>query len=309
MAQPPVTGSLLIPLDGSPLADRAIPLAAAIGSPDAGFVLLRVLPPPSLADEVLARRQDGDGSAAESAAMAALERSAALLPDRRVERAVAHGDPAETIAAEAEARGVGCVVVASRGRGAIGRWLFGSVADRLARISRVPVLIVRADEDDAPPSAPRRLVVPLDGSDRARQALPVASALADAHAWPVHLLTAIDVSTLAPVAVPGVVMPMSGEVYEQVYDDLTGEAKRGLAEAAAELSAAGIAVSTEVRTGPAVMAIDDVLRAGDLVVLTSHGRTGVARWLLGSVAEELVRSAPAPVLLVPAADRGNPDRA
>ncbi len=300
-----VTVSLLVPLDGSPLADRAIPWARAIADSGTKIVLLRVLPPPGAVEELLGRRGADPTGAAETAAHASLAASAAALGGRAgVELAIATGDPAEVIVAEAAARGIGAIVIASHARGAIGRWMFGSVADRVARTSPVPVVIVREDED-AGEVAPelRRLVVPLDGSERAEEALPAATAVAKAHNLPVHLLTAIDIASLTPVAAPGVVMPVSGELYDQVYDDLTETAKSNLAHAAAKVRGAGLEVTTEVRVGPPYMAITDVLRAGDLAVLTSHGRSGVRRWLLGSVAEQLVRDAPTPVMLVPSAER------
>lgn len=300
-----VTASLLVPLDGSPLADRAIPWAQAIAGPDTRIVLLRVLPPPGAVEELLGRRGADATGAAETAARAALESSAAALAGRAgVELAVATGDPAEVIVAEAESRGIGAIVIASHARGAIGRWMFGSVADRVARTSTVPVVILREDEEADPGATElRRVVVPLDGSPRALEALPAAREIAAAHSLPIHLLTAIDVAQLTPVAAPGVVMPVSGELYEQVFDDLTTSAQQGLDEAAATLRRAGLEVTTEVRMGPPYVAISDVLRASDLAVLTSHGRSGVRRWLLGSVAEQLVRYSPAPVMLVPSAER------
>lgn len=302
-----VTSSLLVPLDGSPLADRAIPWAQALADAGTKIVLLRVLPPPGVAEELLGRRGGDAKGIAEAAARSSLEASAAALAGRGgVELAVATGDPAEVIVAEATSRGIGAIVIASHGRGAIGRWMFGSVADRVARTSTVPVVIVREDEDAgavAPAPALRRVVVPIDGSARAHEALPAAQAVATAHKLPIHLLTAIDVASLTPVAAPGVVMPVSGELYDQIYDDLTRSAQQGLDEAAAELRGSGVEITTEVRLGPPDVAITDVLRANDLAVLTSHGRSGVRRWLLGSVAEELVRSAPAPVMLVPSSER------
>lgn len=302
-----VIASLLVPLDGSPLADRAIPWAQAIADANTKIVLLRVLPPPGAVEELLGRRGADPAAAAETAARSALAMAAAALGGRPgVELAVATGDPAEVIVAEAAARGVGAIVIASHARGAIGRWMFGSVADRVARTSTVPVAIVREDEDGAA-DAPElgRIVVPLDGSERAEEALPAARAIATAHGLPVHLLTAIDVASLTPVATPGVVLPVSGELYDQVYTDLTQSAQRHLDDAAASLQGAGLNVTTEVRIGPPYVAITDVLRPSDLAVLTSHGRSGVRRWLLGSVAEQLVRESPAPVMLVPSAERAD----
>ena len=90
----------------------------------------------------------------------------------------------------------------THGRGALGRWAFGSVADQVTRRSPVPVLVVRPAEtvEEAAPAI-QRLVVPLDGSTLAEEAVPVAQSLAQRLNVPVHLLTAIDVASLLPVDV------------------------------------------------------------------------------------------------------------
>ena len=66
----------------------------------------------------------------------------------------------------------------------------------------------------------------------------------------------------------------------------------------------GVDVGWDVLDGSPYSEIANAIQPEDLVVITSHGRGGIMRWLLGSVAEKLVREAPAPILLVPAADRG-----
>lgn len=307
MERPAPTQALLVPLDGSPLADHAIPYAAALAAAGARIVLFRVLPRFGEAEGVLGRLTVTEtvSQAVDRAAREDLERGAAALGDRfAVELATATGEPADTILAAVEAQGIGAVVIASHGRGAVGRWMFGSVADRVARATPVPVAIVRPEDPDAPPApvALRRLLVPLDGSDLAMEALPVAEQIAATHGWPVHLLTAIEVSALTPIAVPGPGLAMSGGLYEEVYDELRLGAQETLDAAAARLGS-GARTTTEVRVGPPYAAIADALQPGDLIVLTSHGRSGLRRWLLGSVAEQLVRFAPAPVMLVPASGR------
>lgn len=301
------TQALLVPLDGSPLADHALPYATAIAAPGGRLVLFRVLGGDGGVDEVLDRLGARDASADQTAAMEALSASAKLVGEGfNVQLATASGDAAETILAAIGAQGVGAVVIASHGRGAVGRWMFGSVADRLARTSPVPVVIVRPAEPEAAPApvSLTRLVVPLDGSEVAMQALPVAVGVARAHGLPIHLITAIDLAGMVPMAIPaGPAMPMSGELYDQVYEEIRAGAAASLKEAAARVSAESVPVTTEVRIGPPSVAVTDIVGAGDLIVLSSHGRTGVQRWLLGSVAEQLVRGAPVPVMLVPVVQR------
>lgn len=286
--------TVLAPIDGSELALRAMPWAAELAGPRGKIVLLRVVDSPHDPRDERAANADLDAAAA------------TLAPDgAAIERQVSAGDPAEVIANVGSDRGAEAIVMASHGRGAVGRALFGSVADRVARISPIPVLILRvADQQGAMPDV-QRIVAPLDGSELAKQAIPRAIALARQFNAPVHVVRAIDAAALLPVA-PGVfgASPIiSAEVADQIWAEAETDAKSTVNEAIAEIEKAGIAATGAILNGSPFFAISDALQPGDLVVLTSHGRGGVRRWLLGSVAEKLVREAPAPVLLVPAPDR------
>ena len=130
-----------------------------------------------------------------------------------------------------------------------------------------------------------RLVVPLDGSALAAQALPQATMLAQRGVIPLHLVRVVE---LPPLARAGL-----AEFREDV-----AAAAADLTQVAARLQAEGLSVTTEVRPGDVVDELLAVAEPGDLYVLATHGRTGVTRWLLGSVAEALARRSVVPVLLV-----------
>jgi nucleotide-binding universal stress UspA family protein len=260
-----------------------------------------------MGDEVAAR---GIQDAWTSAAAAELDEAAQTLAGTgvNVERVVAAGEPDEEIVSAAAHHGVELIAMASHGRGAIGRAIFGSVADRVARTATVPVLIVRPSEEDArEPVAIARLVVPLDGSEIAARALPVASDLARRLGVPVHIVRAIDPVTSMPVArgVFGAAPIVNAELTDRLWREAESEAESTVADAMTSLKDEGIDASGAVLNGSPFFAISEVTQPGDLIVLTSHGRGGVRCWLLGSVAEKLVREAPVPVLLVPAAERGD----
>jgi nucleotide-binding universal stress UspA family protein len=123
---------------------------------------------------------------------------------------------------------------------------------------------------------------------------------------PVHLVRALN---LAAVLMPlvdggGLLVSPSPEVYEQMTESVERDAQEYLTAVAARIEEAGISVTWSVLEGSPFVAIAEATEIGDLLVTTSHGRGGVLRWLLGSVAEKLVREAPVPVLLVPSASRG-----
>lgn len=187
------------------------------------------------------------------------------------------GEPAEEIIDTASDADL--IVMSTRGAGTLGGSLLGSVADRVARRSRTPVLLVPVLPERGAPVAISRIVVPLDGSALAERALPIAASLASILGVPVRLLRVVD--------------PGAPESAGQV------EAQQALDAQAQTLSDDGLEASAVILTGPPAQALLGALAPTDLVVMTTRGRGGLSRWLLGSVADRIVREAPAPVLLVP----------
>lgn len=304
--------SILVPLDGSSEAEQAIPYAQALLPDEGEIILFRAVPElePFLTE--LSWTLDATGESIEMAtARTELERLKPRLAEAHLRWTVdvACGDPATHILRDVEEKGVGLIAMTTHGRGAIDRTIFGSVADRIARTSPVPVLLVRpqrtqtvADKADI-----RRLLVPLDGSELAEEALPLVEELARRLTIPVHLVRAINfAATLAALTDGGMLaVAPSPELYDQAIADLRTAAGTYLSAAAARLTAREIQTTWRVLDGSPFLEIIAAVELGDLLVMTSHGRGGVLRWLLGSVAEKLVREAPAPVLLVPAAGRGH----
>ena len=148
----------------------------------------------------------------------------------------------------------------------------------------------------------RRLVVPLDGSPLAETALPFARSLAQHLGIPVHLITAIDPVSLVPSAVAPA-LAFDEALYEETLAALRDDAERWLTQASGTLREAGVEASWQIVSGSPYVAVADALQPGDAIVMTSHGRSGVKRVLMGSVAEKLIREGPAPVVLVPTGDR------
>ena len=309
-------GTILVPLDGSPLAEAALPYARALLSAGGGLTLTRIVYNPDIASSWMMRAAV---SAAELERTFRAEAERELTQDAnrlggglaRVRIVIGAGEPAEEIVRLAAEEGVELIAMATHGRGALGRWTYGSVADRVARAATVPVLLVRparpgeaAMGPDSPaPASIRRLLVPLDGSELAEGALPVAERYAKRLAAPVTLIRVINpVAHLPPVYGAGS-LPSSWEVNDEVIKVEEEDAAAYLARVAQRLEDSGQTVERRVERGTAVGKIAGAIQPGDVIVMTSHGRSGVGRWVLGSVAEKLVREAPAPVLLVPAVGR------
>ena len=144
-----------------------------------------------------------------------------------------------------------------------------------------------------------RIVVPLDGSERAEDAIAHAESFARATGAPLHLVRVVDAAPMTQVGIPGLGVEQAA---------LVAALKTIKAEAAAateylvanreQLAERGVATTTEVVTGEVVPEILEAVRPRDLLVMTTHGRTGMDRWFFGSVAEAVIRRSPVPVLVV-----------
>lgn len=141
-----------------------------------------------------------------------------------------------------------------------------------------------------------RIVVPLDGSEFANISLIHAKTLARRLDVPIHLVRAIDPTVINRVGATGI-----GFDYSAVDELITEEEETAttfIDERVEALEADGYSVTGVVLRGYAAAAVNSTTEEGDLIVMASHGRSGVRRWFLGSVAEEVVRQSSVPVLLI-----------
>jgi nucleotide-binding universal stress UspA family protein len=142
----------------------------------------------------------------------------------------------------------------------------------------------------------KRVIVPLDGSDLAEQALPNATQLARASEAPLHLVSVVGYPYLESKGLSS--WALQQEALNQVVNEENERAEQYLESVRSKLAADGFEVSSDVRRGVVDRAILADPQPGDVIVMTTHGRGGVARWFLGSVAEDVVRRSTVPVLLV-----------
>jgi nucleotide-binding universal stress UspA family protein len=228
--------------------------------------------------------------ALEQAGAETVQEAATRAGDRGVPTVteVLQGEPYRTIVDYAETYGIDLVIMPTHGRRGLERFLLGSTTERVLRRSEVPVLTVRPDDDVTVRYPYRSVLIPTDGSDPANAALEVGLDVADAATAAVHLLSVVDVTSL------GV------DVRADIQTDALEESAHEIVETAAErASAAGIDPTTAVESGGSIPRVIRAYVADhdiDLVVVGTHGRTGFDRYVLGSVAEALVRTAPVPVL-------------
>ncbi len=148
-----------------------------------------------------------------------------------------------------------------------------------------------------------RIVVPLDGSALAEKALPQAVELARATGTPMYLVRVLDFSYLAKLSgYPIHGAHVEASAFQQALRDEHNAAEAYLAAKKAELEGQGITVETALFNGSPAPEIVAAAKPDDLIVMTTHGRGGLARWFLGSVAEAIVRKSSGPVMIVRASE-------
>jgi nucleotide-binding universal stress UspA family protein len=141
-----------------------------------------------------------------------------------------------------------------------------------------------------------RILVPLDGSNVAEEALSQAKELARTLNVPIHLVRVVD--TYRAQAIPATGMALDYSMLAELAEEEIEDAKSYMQGAVEILKAEGLNGSGDVLQGPIAQQIVEAAEAGDMIVMSSHGRTGIKRWFLGSVAEEVIRRANVPVLLI-----------
>jgi nucleotide-binding universal stress UspA family protein len=153
--------------------------------------------------------------------------------------------------------------------------------------------------NDIQPVVYERIVVPLDGSALAECALPHATTLARAARLPIHLLRVVDLTPPTQFSAVGPGPDPSAFLVElEIVQAEEAAAEDYLELVRRRLADQGLSATAEVRTGMVISELTSVVRPGDVLVMTTHGRTGLERLLFGSVAEAMIRHSPAPVLLM-----------
>lgn len=291
---------LLVPLDGSRLAESVLPVAAELTRRLRGRITLLHAVEPHAPATVHGDRHLSRPAEAEAYLKGAVD----WLAGRGVQadRVVLHaeGDVAASIASSAAHLRADLIVLSTHGSSGVKGLLFGRVAQQVLQRGTVPVFLVQPSGQGREQSfVCRRILVPLDGSETAEAAVPVASALAGA----------FDATTLLVWVVPTVVtisgdrgvatrlMPTAAAV---LLETEASQAVIYLEQVAARLRAEGRTVEASVERGePVNVLLDTVVRRDvDLTVMATHGRSGVSAVWAGSVASRIVAAGSRPILLV-----------
>jgi len=289
-------GPVMVPLDGSELAEGAIAYAVALAKALGESVVLMTAWEgteselganfPAMALEIEQKASSYYNTYLEGI-------RARIGPGIVTETKVVSGEAADAILAVAEEVKARLLVIATHGRSGIGRWLYGSTAGRLLRASKAPIVAVgpHALEKSTAEVSVTHIMVPLDGSPLSEAAVPVARELAAAVGGRITLVRAVRWAVQTyPYSLPDAYVP-------QVDEELEAGAKAYLRTMEAEVT--DVPVDAFVVRGAVADGLIDVVEKQDvdLVVMTTHARGGIFRAALGSTADRMLQG-PAPVLLV-----------
>ncbi len=302
---------VVVPLDGSELAEEVLPhVVEMIRGRDSRVYLLSVTPMMrGVARPVVDLRPDGEErQRVEQELKEYLRKVASRLESvaAEVEVTVRSGRPADEILTFADNVGADLIAMTTHGRSGIRDWIFGSVADRILRGATCPVLLVRAGQTKLRTTY-QRILIPLDGSELAEQILPYVKAfIRSSRTFPpeeithIFLLSVLTTGlgdrtvTLLTSYPPGLQLSATALRYAEV------EMQRYLRSVAAVLRDHGAIVHIGVRQGaPAYEILTYAAEVeADLIGMTTHGLSGLSRWVYGNVAGKVLQGAHSPVFLV-----------
>jgi nucleotide-binding universal stress UspA family protein len=299
--------TLLLPLDGSRLAESVLPLAQSLGRHfGARFVLVHVI------ERKAPAQVHGDRHLTE---VAEAQHYLAKLGDALAPHAAAveshvheerQRDVARSIVEHAHEIDADLILMCTHGRGGLRELFFGTIAQQALERGRRPILLVQPRPNaDAASGELRRILVPLDGSAAHEAALAPAVRLARGFGAELELLLVVPTArTLAgEQAQSARMLPGTMRAVLELAEDT---ARGYLEELVERCRAEGVAARSELLRGDAVAAVADAAarRQVDLLVLGSHGRCGFDALLAGSVAARIAGRTALPLLLVPAGDEG-----
>ena len=287
---------ILVPLDGSTLAEQVLPHAVALAKKKGSQLLLLS------AVEPIETWAEAAGAFAPGAHWEDESRAAADYLSDRQENLRAQGVEARTIVMWGKAvdcirrtaatLGVNLIAMTTHGRSGLPRLVLGGVASEIVRTASQPVYLVRAGEEPADYREVSRVLVPVDGSPMSESVIPVAKEFARQFGASLVLLRVI---TPPAMVYPGEAMPSA----QPLLEGIEAAANEYLDRLAVGVRNEGLKVDYEVVLGDATGAILQAAdrHGADLIAMSSHGRTGVARLLMGSTADGVVRHSSRPVLI------------
>jgi nucleotide-binding universal stress UspA family protein len=279
---------VLVPLDGSELAERAIPYAKTIAKTEGSEVILFTVSVAFV--EQLDRPMK-----------AYLELNAKELQSQSIKAstAITYGNVADEIIKFADNNKIDLIILSTHGHSGIKRWALGSVALKVLHGTCIPVLLIKSRAHKIADVEFKKILVPLDGSSFSEASIPYVKELAKGTGSEIILLWVSEPPVLPADRSPAI-KPSWEEYRDILMTEVQRQAEKYLEEIKANLVKSGIKVRSQAILGKSVKSILQVAQKEDinLIAMTTHGRTGVSRWVYGSVASRIVEESPQPVMLI-----------
>jgi len=284
---------ILVPLDGSNLAEAALPyaeeLARKVGSQ---IYLISVLPSGSESDEDQSQhlRQfyiDGMTKTIKQKGI-------------KIKSEIITGDPGDQILGYVDSNNIDLIIMGTRGRSVLQRWILGSVADKVVSSASCPVALISTDNTEAEVHRGqilRKALVILDGSTEGEVIIPYVEEIASKLRMQVTLLRLEEISN---EYAEGALLYGPVHTSEEKKSSIRAKARRHLRKIADQLENKGIPVEVKVRISDSSETIIKVAKQvdADVLALATRGRPGISRWIFGSVRDEIVNIGNTLVLLV-----------
>jgi nucleotide-binding universal stress UspA family protein len=289
---------ILVPLDGSEAAEQILPLATEIAMKEGGRLrLLSVVDTGGLPvtvegpegphlDELIRREQN------QAVAYVSRVRERLRASGVATESEIAMGFPAMEIVQRAQAHKVDLIAMTTQGRSGLARWVLGSVADKVLRSAEVPVLVHHPRHGAVQGADLHTVIVPLDGTPEAQVALPVALSVARSLHLELLLMRVVPLDSLGFTGAP--------HANTELAAAITDEAQEYLRTMLEQVRGKGVDARSHLVVGDPASGILEIAAqtAGPLVVMSTHGRFGLTRSILGSVTDRVIRSGAIPVVVV-----------
>jgi len=285
--------NILVPLDGSKLAEASFPYAEELARKTGSQItLISVLPLGSEADED--RYHHLHHFYIQEIAKAMKQKAI------KVKSVIVTGDPAEQIVEYAAKKNIDLIIMGTRGRSALKRWGLGSVADKVVSAISCPVALISSKDTEAGVRGKkilRKALVILEGSAESEMVIPYVEELASRLDMEVMLLRLVE---QAYEYYEGAQDFSHVPVSEKKMNSIKAKTRRHLGKLADGLKGKGITVAAKVMMGDSAETIIKVASKidADILVMATRGHPGISRWIFGSVRDEVVNIGNTLVLLV-----------
>ncbi|MDI7260134.1 MAG: universal stress protein [Thermodesulfobacteriota bacterium] len=288
---------ILVPLDGSSEAEIALPYAEEIAAKIGAEIILASVTEHAAVETDHLYRSYLEGIAEQVQRQL---KDWGAKEEAKVKSEVLLGRPASEILRYVDESNISLITMSSRGRSSRGPWLLGNIANKVLRSTGKPVLLIRDPAGNAAlqqRSLVRRILVPLDGSKLGEVAIPYAEALASVMGAELILFQAFISPTFQVTPYEGRVSPTTLEEHEE---HMRASAMAYLDSLGKSFQEKGLSTSSVVRLGSAPDQILEYSEANaiDLIAMSTHGRSGIGRWVFGSVTDKVLHAGDTAVLTI-----------